>query len=254
MKRNWKKFKDLSKGEKIFRSINLALMIFLFLGCIGLGIYNACIGDPRNRVFSCFMLSLVILLPFLFEIIFGRRLSNLMFLLYQIYIVLAGGGSVLDIYNGIPYYDKYIHVIAGYVFALLGMFIISLFDDYYKFKPLTIAFICFAFTLAVALCWELMEWFADSFLGQTAQGEPILPYGVPLVTDTVSDMLCNFCGGLVFVVHYILGKYTKASLGIKFYEKEFVFNKKTETFENKLEVNTSENDEKNDKSDKKEWY
>ena len=48
-------------------------------------------------------------------------------------------------------------------------------------------------------------------------------------------MLCNFCGGLIFVLQYLLGKYTKVSFGIKFYEKEFVF-KKSSAVEKNEEV------------------
>lgn len=149
-----------------------------------------------------------------------------MYLLYLIYLLLAGLGSVLSIYKNIPYYDKIIHVLAGYTFALLGIYIFSLLEDYYKFKPITIAFMALCFTLGVALVWELMEWFSDVFMGMDAQGIPPEGFDVPLVTDTDGDMLCNLCGGLVFFAHYLIGKYSKCSLGIKYYEKEFIFLKR----------------------------
>ena len=235
MRKKWVKFKNLDKKDKIFRIINLILMLAFCLVCIALGIYNACIGDPRNRLFSCFAIAIVSLLPIIIELIFGRRLPNLIVLFFLIYVFLAGFGSVLDLYGIIPYYDKFIHVLAGYVFAVLGLIVISLLDDYYKFKPWTIALFTFCFTLSVSLCWELMEWAGDSFFGQTAQGDPIPPYNAPLVTDTDEDMLCNFCGGLIFFFFYLLGKYTKVAFGIKFYEKEFVF-KKSSAVEKNEEV------------------
>ena len=34
--------------------------------------------------------------------------------------------------------------------------------------------------------------------------------------------MCDFCGGLVFSLQYIIGKSCKYSLGIKFFEKELV--------------------------------
>ena len=223
MRKHWIKFSNLKKGEKIFRIINLCLMMAFFLLCVSVGIYYSTIGDPDNRIFSCVTLGVVFLLPFFVELIVGRRFSNLMFLVYQLYAILAGMGSIFNIYKTLPYYDKFIHVLAGYAFSLVGLYVISLFDDYSKFKPWTMALFCFCFTLAISLCWELIEWFSDLFLGQTAQGAPVPGYDAPLVTDTVSDMLCNFCGGLVFAIHYLVGKYAKKSLGIKFYEKEFVF-------------------------------
>lgn len=51
MRKKWVKFKNLDKKDKIFRIINLILMLAFCLVCIALGIYNACIGDPRNRLF-----------------------------------------------------------------------------------------------------------------------------------------------------------------------------------------------------------
>ena len=82
-----------------------------------------------------------------------------------------------------------------------------------------------------------MEWFSDVVMGMDAQGVPPEGFDVPFVTDTNSDMLCNLCGGLVFFAHYLIGKYSKCSLGIKYYEKEFVYLKKDSVKfnDNKLE-------------------
>ena len=257
MKRHCVKFSELSKTSKIYRIVNLCLTGAIFLLMVGLGIYNAVIGDPNNRVASAFMLAVVTILPLLVELIFRWRFSNTMYLLYLIYLLLAGLGSVLSIYKNIPYYDKIIHVLAGYTFALLGIYIFSLLEDYYKFKPITIAFMALCFTLGVALVWELMEWFSDVFMGMDAQGIPPEGFDVPLVTDTDGDMLCNLCGGLVFFAHYLISKYSKCSLGIKYYEKEFVFLKKNSVKfqENKFEhienAKLEENVENFDKNDEK---
>ena len=70
MRKKWVKFKNLDKKDKIFRIINLILMLAFCLVCIALGIYNACIGDPRNRLFSCFAIAIVSLLPIIIELIF----------------------------------------------------------------------------------------------------------------------------------------------------------------------------------------
>ena len=103
MKRHCVKFSELSKTSKIYRIVNLCLTGAIFLLMVGLGIYNAVIGDPNNRVASAFMLAVVTILPLLVELIFRWRFSNTMYLLYLIYLLLAGLGSVLSIYKNIPY-------------------------------------------------------------------------------------------------------------------------------------------------------
>lgn len=93
----WVKFKNLSKSDRIFRIINLVLMFLQFAACVGLGIYYLTIGDPDNRLMASFGIAIVTILPLVGELIFRRRLSNILFLFYQLYVILAGlVGSVLN--------------------------------------------------------------------------------------------------------------------------------------------------------------
>lgn len=222
------KFKELKKGDQIFRIINVVFMVLQFLACIGMGIYYLTIGDPENRVFSCFGIAVLVILPYLAELIFRFRLPGLIFFGYQIYVLFAGViGSVFNVYYLASWYDLIIHTLAGYVFALLGIFVVSRLENYSKLNKWTIVIFCFCLSLACELIWELLEWFVDNCLGQTAQGPIAEGHNAPLVTDTMVDILCNFCGAIVFSVQYIIGKSTKATLGTKFFEKQLVKEKGT---------------------------
>ena len=55
------------------------------------------------------------------------------------------------------------------------------------------------------------------------QGTPIEGYGVPLVTDTITDMICNTSGALLFFIHFLVGRKTKCNLGVMQIEKELVY-------------------------------
>ena len=223
----WVKFKNPSKSDRIFRIINLVLMFLQFAACVGLGIYYLTIGDPDNRLMASFGIAIVTILPLVGELIFRRRLSNILFLFYQLYVILAGlVGSVLNVFYYLSWYDLLVHTTGGYVFAVLGIFIISRLDSYKNLSKWTVVLFCFCLTMTCELVWELLEWFADLFFNQTAQGIPLEGMTAPLVTDTMIDILCNFCGGLVFSLQYIIGKSCKYSLGIKFFEKELVAVKK----------------------------
>lgn len=228
----WVKFKNLSKSDKIFRIINLVLMFLQFAACVGLGIYYLTIGDSDNRLMASFGIAVVTILPLLGELIFRRRLSNILFLFYQLYVVIAGlVGSVLNVYYYVSWYDILVHISAGYVFAVLGIFIISRLENYKKLSKWTVVLFCFCLTMTCELVWELLEWGADLFFNQTAQGIPPEGMTAPLVTDTMEDILCNFGGGLLFCLQFIIGKSCKYSLGIKFFEKELVLDKEEKTFQ-----------------------
>ena len=190
----WVKFKDLQKNDKIFRIINLLLMFAQFVSCIALGIYYIVVGR-EDRLFASFGIAALVLVPCLAEYIFRHRMSNIIFFSIQFYILFAGFvGCVLDAYNQIWWFDLIVHLLAGYVFALLGIFVISRLDNYKKLNVWLVLAFCFCFTMTCELIWELLEWFGDNCLGQMSQGKPAVGYDVPLVTVTMQDILCNFIG------------------------------------------------------------
>ena len=242
----WIKFRELSKNDKIFRVINLLIMLAQFVACLIFGFYYIAVGRD-DRLFASFGIGILVLAPLLIEYIFRHRFSNVVFLCTEFYILLAGFmGCVLDLYNLTNWFDIVVHILAGYVFALLGIFVIARLNKYSSLNIWTVIVFCFCFTMACELIWELLEWFADNCLGQTSQGDFVEGYNAPLVTDTMIDILCNFGGGIVFCLHYLLGKYCPHSLGIRFFEKELA---KGETIErpynkNVLLLDASKNEKK----------
>lgn len=227
MKRNWKPFTSLKKQEKILRCINLVLMIGFFFASMAIMILALTRGDHGRLFMSSIVMEVLFILPLLLELIIGRRISNIVTFCYTIYVVLAGFvGSLLSVYYTFSGYDKIVHVLFGYVFSMPAIFLISLCQDYKKFKPITVALFCLLFSLSLELLWEILEFGIDRLLGQTMQGMPIEGYGVPTVTDTITDMMCNTAGALIFFIHYLIGKKTKVGLGIKQIEKELVYTRK----------------------------
>lgn len=216
----------INKKDKAFKIVNYCLMIAMTLLCIGLAIYYAVIGDPNNRLLATIGVSLLFVLPMLVELIFRCRISNLIVLCYVLYSILSGVlGCVFNFYNLTTFalnkwYDVFIHGLAGYVFCFIALVIISRFEKYKNLSPWTVLMFCLFFTLASELIWELLEWFADSFLGQESQGHPLPGNSAPFVTDTNIDMLCNFTGAVIFALHFIIGKFSKAKLGMNYIEKE----------------------------------
>lgn len=228
-KRDWISYDNLTPSNKRFRSLNLTLMVLMATASISFLIYYLSTGDTNNRALSCVGVLLITLLPFAIEMILRIRLNNFLFFLYLLYFFFAGFlGCVLNFYNSTflnlnNWYDVFIHLLAGYTFCFLGMFVLSKIEQYNKLSIWTIVVFAFVFSLACELVWELLERFVDLYLGQNAQGVKIEGTSSPLLSDTLADMFCNFIGGLLFGIHYILGKRSKYSLGIDFIENEIAY-------------------------------
>ena len=235
MKRNWKPFASLTKKEKTLRCVNLVLMLGFFFASMAFMIISMVNSDYGRTFMTSIVMEVLFILPLVIELIFGRRLSNIVTFGYVIYIIMAGFvGSLLRVYYLFNGYDKIVHIIFGYIFSMPAIFLISLCQDYKKLNPITIALFCLFFSLSLELLWEILEFSIDRLLGQTMQGVPIEGYGAPLVTDTITDMICNTSGAIIFLIHFLIGRKTKFNLGIKQIEKELVIIKKEKQEENSV--------------------
>ena len=219
---NAQKYIPMTKKEKIFRWCNIAFDVAIMLAGVALAIYYRSIGDPNNRFFiSLGMLGFGVL-PFIYELISRAKLTNSVFLIFNIYLLVAGLlGGALNGYNTYFWLDRVVHFIMGYMMAMLGLFIICRTKHNTKMHYLMVALFCLAFSLFIEAIWEIGEWTADNLFNQTAQGAKIGEYGAPLVTDTMEDICCNTGGALLFVLHYLTSKWSKKNLLISSMEKEF---------------------------------
>ena len=217
------KVKNKIKNDKVFRIINLIIMFLLCLSCIIFAFYYGFVSDPNSRIIPSICIAVLSLVPLFIELIFRKKFNNVVFLAIEIYLIFAGLiGSVLNVYYLVAWYDIIIHTLMGYLVALCGIFVISRIGNYKKMNALLVATFCLCFSLAIEVLWELFEWGADNLFNQTMQGEKIVGLGEPLVGDTMLDLLCNTIGSFLFFIHFIVGRTTKFSLGIKFLEKQLV--------------------------------
>ena len=211
-----------NKKDKIFHRINYSLMIVFAIVCVSLLIYYVIIGDPNNRLLASIGVTLLFILPIFIELVFRCRFSNLLVFLYIVYCVVAGLiGCVFNVYNLTSWYDIFIHTLAGYVFCFVGLIVLGRLEKHDKLNAWTIILFCVSLSLATELIWELIEWFSDCCLGQNSQGFAPIGQPAPLVTDTNIDLLCNFSGTILFILHFALGKFTKLNLGVNYIENEF---------------------------------
>lgn len=226
-----KKFAEMNKNEKIFRIVNIIIPILLSLvSIIKLITILASGADPDNRFLACFGVAVLPFVPLLLELLFKFRLSNFMQIFFFVYIFFAAVlGNVFYFYKYLEFmhYDKIMHSLFGYVGCILGLYISVKLAEYEKMSAAFVVLVCFAVSMALGACWEIFEFSGDVFLNQTSQGFPVLladgSYVTP-VNDTMGDIVCNFFGALVFVVHYIVHRATKKNLLVGSMVKDFTFN------------------------------
>lgn len=222
------KFRELERKTRIFRVLNLSLNLIIILFLVGLVIYYLLANNPNNRAYASIGVIGFSLFPLLFELITKRRIPNTLFLFVLIYIIFAGViGSALSFYTTYWWFDIVIHSFMGYFAAVIGLFLLCFFDDERKMSIISIALFCLSFSLLIEGVWELFEFGVDLVLpSMEMQGINFQGQNFPLVTDTMVDIFCNFCGALIFFIHLLIAKAGKRSLGINAMIREFsVYNK-----------------------------
>ena len=213
MKRELSKFENLSRKNKNLTIVNYIISSIFSLTLVGFLISMIFVGDPYNRLLSCIATLICYLLPILIQAIFKIRLSPSLYLFYLIYVTLAGFcGSCLYMYKTVPYVDKAIHFVWGYIACLIGLYLICRTKEINNMKGFTIFIVFFAVSMATASIWEIIEFLSDKLLGQTSQGVAVNNV-IPL-NDTMFDIICHFLGSILFALHYALEKLTHKNLGI----------------------------------------
>ena len=211
-----------TKGEKIFRAVNIALTVGMMLAGVALAIYYKVAGDPNERFVPSLGMLLYGLIPFAYELIARSKLPNSVFLIFNIYLAIAGlWGSALSGYKDFAWLDIVVHFVMGYLVAALGLFFLCRSGENKKMKPATVIVFCLFMSLFVEAAWELCERTVDLIFKLDIQGAWVEGENAPLLTDTIQDIACNMGGALLFVLHFVISKLTKTDLGITSMEREF---------------------------------
>lgn len=122
---------------------------------------------------------------------------------YEIFIVLSLlVGSVWHVYGYLKYYDVVMHAISGALIAILSY---SLFKCSKKqdISLVWLFVLVFAVAMACGGIWEIMEFSIDGITGSNSQiFEGLL--GRQALVDTMTDIICDFVGGIVGAIVVVL--------------------------------------------------
>lgn len=212
-------------------------------------IYSILIKDTY-QTFACIAYTFLISGPFIVEKWFRCRISTWFILCCIVYAIGPMLGDVFDLYYITPWWDKLLHFIGGLAFGVLGAFLPRLLDKKQSSVLLCAAF-SLCFSIFISVCWEFCEYGMDQIAGTDAQHSSVVTEihsyllgegagqigsiedieittvnGDPLpvngyldigLNDTMTDMLFEGLGALVYAVIYIADK-----------GKHFVFSKAAE--------------------------
>ena len=210
--------------KKTFRILNIVLSIASILATIGAIIYYVVVGDPNKRILVSCGIVVMFILPYILERIFKTKFGNLTLLIYTLFVVLSGFvGATLNVTYKISWFNKVCHVLFGYLGCLLGLMLLVKTDSHKNLKPFMILLICVMASISLHALWEVWEFSSDNIFGTTAQGFKVNGIA-PYVTDTMTDILANLTGALVFAIQYFVfykfkkGKFIPAI--VKDFEKQ----------------------------------
>lgn len=198
-------------------------------------------GQIRNGLLPLCYAAVFLLLTAVAECLGGIRCGKVF--LTVLYCIPVGGilGTCFDLYTHLVHLDTLLHLISGFVFAALGYGISEALTRRSGKNRVMSLLLAICFSLAVALCWELLEWGLTvltngdmledtvirdirSYLLSGSHNESVDILGIDKtviyysggeyvidgyldvgLTDTLTDMLVCFIGDVIFLLVAIFG-------------------------------------------------
>ncbi len=227
--------KRLSPKERLFRIILWSVLEAFALGTL---IFVLVQGELTQILMCVFTLGLLCL-PFVATKLFRCELNGAFFAFCLTYAVSPMLGHIYKLYYLTGWWDDLLHASGGVVFAVFGVFLAKLLSKGAPSFWLTALFALF-FSIAIAGLWEFIEYGCDQIFHTDMQNDSVVRdiysyllsnetgaagqitdigevfiHGKPLgvggyldigLRDTMSDMLFETLGAVVFFVVYIVDK------------------------------------------------
>lgn len=166
----------------------------------------------NSRYIQVLSVIILVFIPFILEKIFKFYFPEQLLLLYDIFLfasIILGTG--FGFYQ-IRFWDKYLHIFAGYVMSAIGFSIMlnGLNDEDVSQHTLLVTLFSGSFACMLGVLWEIYEFSGDHFFHLNMQ-RYLGPHGIPYrgqaaLFDTMGDLIADVLGGLVFLVlfHYLI--------------------------------------------------
>ena len=157
-----------SRFRMVFFSLYLAYTLFSFVWFLRL-------GQARNAILSVAYFALFMVVLPIFEYFMSMDCHAIFLVI--LFSVPIGGilGTCYDFYMLIPFFDTLLHGISGFIFAALGYAIMErILLKWDRQGRLACLLFAVAFSLAVAVLWEMFEWLLTATMNGDMQEDSIV--------------------------------------------------------------------------------
>lgn len=185
----------MSKDKALI--INLFTMVVLIITSI----FNF-IFFKGNKIFKIGLIIVTLwLMYFIYKKTFLKKSRISFYLLFSFIIGAMYFGSVFNFYEIIPMYDKFLHLLSGFVASTIGfvIFLNITNNEINIYKSYAPALFSIIFAIAVAAIWEIWEFSTDQLFGFLSQNNSL--------HDTMWDIICGSVVGVISSIPIFL--YTK---------------------------------------------
>ncbi len=117
---------------------------------------------------------LMILLPWMFERVFRCRIVTAMYLIMTFYSLGLLIGHCYNMFEVLHGWDKFLHILGGVVFAVIGFYIFEYLSDWSCDKRLIVAIFALCFSVMVSLLWEFLEFGSDMIFNTDSQNDTVI--------------------------------------------------------------------------------
>jgi len=100
------------------------------------------------------------------------------------------GGNSLNLYHIIPYWDRILHFLSGFIIAKIGFEIYNKIEKNIKNKKL-ISLFALLFSISCACVWEIYEFFSDILFKTNAQNNSL--------NDTMWDIILGISSAILYL-------------------------------------------------------
>ncbi|MBR3840728.1 MAG: hypothetical protein IKM20_06300 [Erysipelotrichales bacterium] len=191
-----------------------------------------------ENVFMCVLTLILFIIPSIVQMTFKIDIPKELEIIIYIFIFSAEIlGEINNYYVTVPYWDKMLHTINGFLAAAIGFSLVHLLNENEKLEfdlsPIFLVMVSFCFSMTIGIIWEFLEFTLDMILGTDCQKDavvntirtvalstdgsmsviknidsvsvngnllPIQGYLDIGLIDTMQDLFVNFIGAGVFAV------------------------------------------------------
>ena len=200
------------------------------------------VKSTTNATFSYFYCLATIpfsLLPAVMSLKFRWKFNLPFYIFFSAYTLGPILGAVYNVYYFTTWFDDLLHMMAGTVFAVVGAYFAVMLNKHQKTSPLFSALFGVLFSMGVAMVWEFFEFSADMLLSSDMQADTIITTVITKINsedgsahviqditdtvvngeslgingyldigliDTITDMLVETIGALLYLVYAIIDR------------------------------------------------